>query len=134
VPVKVCNGIALPLPSLQDVVLFCGLDAHTIENPKYSGLMPPSIQQLWLREAPVDGRTTMSRESVCQVTRSWVDVSNFHTRLVVGFMIFTLSVQIILDTPSYIGTLFGSAALSSYIVSADLIREILTWNQRTCQM
>jgi KaiC/GvpD/RAD55 family RecA-like ATPase len=25
-------------------------------------------------EAPVDGKTTMSSESVCQVARSWVDV------------------------------------------------------------
>jgi hypothetical protein len=46
-------------------------------HPKYSGLVPPSIQQLWLREAPVDGRTTMSSESVCQVARSWVDVGIF---------------------------------------------------------
>jgi hypothetical protein len=37
--------------------------------PKYSGLVPPSIQQLWYREAPVHGRTTMSSESLCQVAR-----------------------------------------------------------------
>jgi hypothetical protein len=29
------------------------------------------------REAPVDGRTTMSGESVCLVARSWVDVGSF---------------------------------------------------------
>jgi hypothetical protein len=48
----------------------------------------------------VDGRTTMSSESVCQVTRSWVDVGSFHMRLVVRFMIFTASVRNILDTRS----------------------------------
>jgi hypothetical protein len=30
----------------------------------------------------------MSSESVCQVARSWVDMGNFHTCLVVRFMIF----------------------------------------------
>ena len=49
--------------------------------PKFSGLVPPSIQQLWKREAPVDGRTAMSSESVCQVALSWVDVGSFYTRL-----------------------------------------------------
>jgi hypothetical protein len=39
---------------------------------------PSTIQQ---RKALVDGRTTMSNESVCQVARSWVDVSSFHMRL-----------------------------------------------------
>jgi hypothetical protein len=29
----------------------------------------------------VDGRTTMSSESVFQVARSWVNVGSFHTRL-----------------------------------------------------
>jgi hypothetical protein len=48
----------------------------------------------------VDGRTTMSSESVCQVARSWVDVGSFHTRLVVRFMNFTASVRNILDTAS----------------------------------
>jgi hypothetical protein len=48
----------------------------------------------------VDGRTTMSSESVCQVARSWVDVGSFHTRLVVRFMMFTASVRNILDTAS----------------------------------
>jgi hypothetical protein len=59
--------------------------------PKYSGLVPPSRQQLWLREAPVDGRTTASSESVCQFARSWVDVVSFHTHLVVSFMTFRVS-------------------------------------------
>jgi hypothetical protein len=49
-------------------------------HPKYSGPMPPSTQQLWEREAPLDGRTTMSSKSVCHVARSWVDVGSFHTR------------------------------------------------------
>jgi hypothetical protein len=67
--------------------------------PKYSRLMKPSIQQLLEREALVDGRTTMSSESVCQVARCWVEVGSFHTHLVVMFMIFTASVRNILDTP-----------------------------------
>jgi hypothetical protein len=54
---------------------------YTRWYPKYSGLVPPSIQQLWSREAPVDGRTTMCSESACQVARSWVNVGSFHTRL-----------------------------------------------------
>jgi hypothetical protein len=32
-------------------------------------------------EAPVDGKTTMSSESVCQVARSCVEVNSFHVRL-----------------------------------------------------
>jgi hypothetical protein len=74
---------------------------HTKVQPKYCGLVPPSIQQLWQRKSPVDGRTTMSSESVCQVSRSWVDVDSFHKCLLIIFMIFTASVRVILDTPSY---------------------------------
>jgi hypothetical protein len=65
--------------------------------PEYSG----PIQQLRYRKEPADGRTTISSESVCQFLRRWVDVGSFHIRLVVKFMIFTASVQDILDTPSY---------------------------------
>jgi hypothetical protein len=54
--------------------------------PKYSGLVPPSIQKLLQCEAPID-RTTMSSDSVCQVAHSWVDVGRFNTRLVVRFMV-----------------------------------------------
>jgi hypothetical protein len=43
----------------------------------------------------------MYSESVCQVARSCVDVGSFHTRLVVRFMIFTASLQTILNTASY---------------------------------
>jgi hypothetical protein len=43
----------------------------------------------------------MSSESVCQVTRSWVDVGSFHKRLMLRFMIFTASVRNILDSHSY---------------------------------
>jgi hypothetical protein len=68
----------------------------------------------------------MSFESVCEVARSWVDVGSFYTRLVVGFMMFTSSVRIILDAPSFIGAVFGSTAVSSYVLSARLIREIST--------
>jgi hypothetical protein len=35
---------------------------------------------------------------VCQVTRIWVDVDSFHTRLVVRFINFTASVRNILDS------------------------------------
>jgi hypothetical protein len=42
----------------------------------------------------------MSSGSVCQVSRSWVDVGSSHTRLVKSFMNFTASVRNILDTPS----------------------------------
>jgi hypothetical protein len=45
------------------------------------------------------GRTIMSSDSVCQVSRSWVDVGRFHTRLVLRFVLFTASVRNILDTP-----------------------------------
>jgi hypothetical protein len=68
---------------------------------KHSGIVPLSIQQLWLRESLVDGWTTMSSESVSHVASRWVDVGSFHTRLVVRIMIFTVSVRCILDTPSY---------------------------------
>jgi hypothetical protein len=54
--------------------------------------VPASIQQMWQREAPLDGRS--------QVARSCVDVGSFHTRLVERFMILTASVGNILDTPS----------------------------------
>jgi hypothetical protein len=62
--------------------------------------MPPFIQQLCYSEASVDGRTTMSSESVCQVARISVDVVSFHSRLVVSFKIFRASVRNIVDTPS----------------------------------
>jgi hypothetical protein len=39
----------------------------------------------------------MPCESVCQVVRSWMDVGNFQTRLVVQFVIFTATVRNILD-------------------------------------
>jgi hypothetical protein len=42
----------------------------------------------------------MSSESVCQFARSWVDVGSFQTRLVVRFIIFTVSVRNILDKSS----------------------------------
>jgi hypothetical protein len=42
----------------------------------------------------------MSSELVCQVASSGVDVGSFHTRLVVMFMTFTVSVLNILDSPS----------------------------------
>jgi hypothetical protein len=43
----------------------------------------------------------MSSESVCQFACSWVDVGSFHTCVVVRYMIFTVAVWNILDTPSY---------------------------------
>jgi hypothetical protein len=45
------------------------------------------------RSTGIDIRTTVSIESVFQVTRSWVDVGSYHTRLVVRFMIITVSVR-----------------------------------------
>jgi hypothetical protein len=42
----------------------------------------------------------MSSKSVCQVACSWVDVGNFHMCLFITFMIYTASVQNILDIPS----------------------------------
>jgi hypothetical protein len=72
------------------------ISMYTRVYPKYSRLVPPPIQQLWWREAPVDGRTTMSIESVCLVARSWVEVGSFHNRLVVRFVIFAASVRNIL--------------------------------------
>jgi hypothetical protein len=63
--------------------------------------MPPFIQKMWLREAPVGGRTIMYSESMCQVARSWVDVSNFHKRLFIMFMNFTAPVRNILNIPSH---------------------------------
>jgi hypothetical protein len=77
------------------------MNEHTRAYPKYYRLVPPSIQQLWYHKAPVDGRTAMSSESMCQVASSWVGVGSFHTCLVVRFMTFTASVRNILDTPSY---------------------------------
>jgi hypothetical protein len=44
----------------------------------------------------------MSSESVCQVTRSWVDVGGFHNRLFIIFMICTASVRNILDNRLYV--------------------------------
>jgi hypothetical protein len=49
----------------------------------------------------VDGKTTRSSGSVCQVAQSWVDVGSFVKCLVLMFMIFTASVQSILDIFSY---------------------------------
>jgi hypothetical protein len=62
--------------------------------------------------ALVDGRFTMSSESVCQVARSWVDVGSFHTHLAVRFMIFTASVRNVLDTPSQICLILGEDGMS----------------------
>jgi hypothetical protein len=74
---------------------------HTRLHPTYSGLVPPSIHQLWYSEAPVDCRTTMSSESVWQVARSWVDGRSVHTFLF-GVVCFAIdSVREFLDTPSY---------------------------------
>jgi hypothetical protein len=40
----------------------------------------------------------MCSESVCQVTRSWVDVGSFQTRLAVRFIVYRASVPNILDS------------------------------------
>jgi hypothetical protein len=80
--------------------------------PKYSGLVSQSIQQLWERKAPVDGRITMSIESLCQVSRSWVDVGSLHMHLVVRFMTCTASVRIIWIELSTFNATVGRVALS----------------------
>jgi hypothetical protein len=58
-------------------------------------------------------------ESVCQVARGWVDGGSIHTRLVVGFMIFTPSVRNILDTPAY------SNFLHSHLILNNSTRSII---------
>jgi hypothetical protein len=55
----------------------------------------------------------MFSESVCQVAGSWVEVGSFRMLLVVWFMIFTVSVRNIFDTPSY-------CILCRYFVSVSL--------------
>jgi hypothetical protein len=81
-------------------------------HPKYSVLVPPSIQQLRDCEAPVDGRTTMSSESVRQVKRNWADVSSYYTRLV-GVAYFAII------TPGISGyTLVHSSFLQNLTVTA----------------
>jgi hypothetical protein len=69
----------------------------------------------------------MSSESVCQVTRSWVDVGSFHTRLVVRFVTLTASVRYSLDTPSY---------RLPYIASprADTTNITVTWDVMACSL
>jgi hypothetical protein len=48
----------------------------------------------------VDGGTTMSSESVCQVACSWVGVGSFHTRLF-GIVYFAIALfREFLDIPS----------------------------------
>jgi hypothetical protein len=86
-------------PRVHLIRATCSTNKYTRVNPKYSGLVPPSIQQFWKREALVYGRTTMSSEPVCLVARSWVDVGSVYTRLVVRFMIFRGSVR---NIPNYI--------------------------------
>jgi hypothetical protein len=74
--------------------------------------------------APVDGRTTMSSESVCQVARSWVDVSIIHTRLF-GVVYFAIaSFREFLDTPSYCrGEESGdSTTVRTYVTARGLIK------------
>ena len=43
--------------------------------------MLQSIQQLWQREAPVYGKTSVTSESDWQVAHRWVGVDSFHARL-----------------------------------------------------
>jgi hypothetical protein len=73
----------------------------------------------------VDGRNSMSSESVCQVARSWVDVGSFHTRLVVRFMIFTASVRNILNTPIY--AWYQGLGLRQILVFDSETLNILPW-------
>jgi hypothetical protein len=61
----------------------------------------------------------MSNESVWQVARSWVDVGSFHARLVMKFMIFTASVQNILD---YLCVKHDKTGISCFISSDNAYR------------
>jgi hypothetical protein len=62
----------------------------------------------------VDGRTTMSSESVCKVARSWVDVDSFPTRLVVRFMNFYS------DSPEYFGYSLAHCEVSHFLVCYNI--------------
>jgi hypothetical protein len=62
----------------------------------------------------------MPKEPVCQVERSWLDVGSFHTRLIVGFINFTASVQNILDTLSYLRGEFVLHFCSSAVMGRNL--------------
>jgi hypothetical protein len=94
--------LRLHLFILWAIFLFSFTLRKTRVYPKYSWLVPPSIQQLWCRESPVSDRTTMYSKSVCQVTRNWVDVGSSLTRLLMRFMNFTASVRNVLYSPSYL--------------------------------
>jgi hypothetical protein len=78
-----------------------GIEWNLRVHPNYSRLVPPSIQQLWQCEVLVDGRTTMSSESVCPIASNWVDMGSFHTSLF-GVVYFAIaSVREFLDKPTY---------------------------------
>jgi len=62
-------------------IIWCWWQISTWGDPNVSGLVLPSAQHLCLRQAPVDGRTTVISESACQVSRSWDDMNSFYTRL-----------------------------------------------------
>jgi hypothetical protein len=71
--------------------------------------------------APVNGRTTVSSESMCQVARSWVNGGNFLSCLfdVVYFAI--ASVREFLDTPSYsLSFIFYFYALLVFTLLTDI--------------
>jgi hypothetical protein len=61
--------------------------------PKYSALVCYSYSSCGSAKHQVDGRITVSSESVCQAACSWVGVGSFHKCLVVRFKIFTASVR-----------------------------------------
>jgi hypothetical protein len=67
----------------------------------------------------LDGRATMSIESVCQVVRSWVGVGSFHTPLF-GVVYFSIaSVREYLDTPSYVPSRAPRTASTEYMITYD---------------
>jgi hypothetical protein len=59
----------------------------------------------------------VSRESVCQVACSWVDVGSFHTCVLVRFMIFSASVRNILDTSSYVADCISQTFYSVLVIA-----------------
>jgi hypothetical protein len=112
--------------TFQVFLIYC--PKRTRVYPKYSGLVPPSIQHSWSRESPVDGRTNMSSEPMYPVARSWVNTGSFHKRLVVRLMIFTASVRNILDTPSYVTVDFFNKKTIQALKTVPLVSSVCLWN------
>jgi hypothetical protein len=75
----------------------------------------------------LDGRATMSIESVCQVARSWVGVGSFHTPLFGDVYFSIASVREYLDTPSYVPSRAPRTASTEYMITPRILRSFLSW-------